>query len=235
MAQAKKVVFILLVLVFFSFMPFLEAQQRQQEVLSLQIDNRMTRAGGCCRVFLVNPEFTNSDQPWDERFSESHEQPEYISQHRALLLGPPGPPTESEATLEEKFNELDEAGRHFVLSAATLQVEGQAWLMLRNASAVNPQQGIIFDSTSRGSITLNINVKAGHRYDIMFYLEALGPGIFEIVNGSDQEQYQDPNNEIKNIIVSLNAASSGWAQLELNRTFGVGFILHAVEYVTTEG
>jgi hypothetical protein len=214
--------------------PLLEAQRQPDEGLSLHINRGAARHGSCCRVFTVNPQYATLDQLWDERFSQPSEFHEYVSQYRAFMTSWPGLVGESEVSLEDHLKELDESGRRFVLSAETLHIKDRAWLALENASSVNPQQGIIFDAASRGGLTLDINVESGYLYGIQFFLEPLGPGIFQILSNSDQHQYQDPNGEMKSIFVSLQAMSSGWTRLELNRTFGVGFILHAVDVVATE-
>ena len=108
------------------------------------------------------------------------------------------------------------------------------WLTLNNASNVNPKQGIIFDAANRGSLSLNLHVESGKRYDIQFFLEPLGPGIFEVFVDTDQHQYQDPAGKMQNIMVSLKAMSSGWTRVDLSRTFGVGFILYSVDIIAAE-
>ena len=214
--------------------PLLEAQRKPDEDLSLNINRGAARHGSCCKVFSVNPQYTTLAQPWDERFSQPSEFHEYVSQNRAFMTSWPGLGGEPEESLDDHLKELDVSGRRFVLSAETLHIKDRAWLTLENASSVNPKQGIIFDAASRGRLTLDINVESGHRYGIQFFLEPLGPGIFEILSNSDQQQYKDANGEMKSILVYLRAMSSGWTRLELNRTFGVGFILHAVDVVAKE-
>ena len=65
-------------------------------------------------------------------------------------------------------------------------------------------------------------------------MTVLGPGIFEIVVGTDQQQVNDPTGKQKNIFVSIRALTTGWIRIELNRTFGVGFILRSIDVITTE-
>lgn len=225
-----------LTLVLFSaiFTSHIEAQSPPEEGLALHIKHGGPSNGATGRTFSVNPQFTTLDQPWDERFSQPFQLPEYISLNRRHMALMAGYGQYDDIPTEEDLNELDESGRRFVLSAETLYIKDRAWLTLENASNVNPQQGIIFDASSRGSLTLDINMESGYRYYIQFFIEPLGPGIFQIFSGSDQQQYQDPNGDMKSILVSLKPMSSGWARLELNRTFGTGFILHAVDVISNE-
>ena len=207
------------------------AQQPPEESLALSVNHGRVAESVSGRVFLVNPQFLTLNQSWDERFGEQFEVPDNFKMYLARMAGYERDP---EVTLDEYLAELEATGRRLVLSAETLHIKEQAWLTLNNASNVNPKQGIIFDAANRGSLSLNLHVESGKRYDIQFFLEPLGPGIFEVFVGSDQQQYQDPAGKMKNILVSLKAMSSGWTRVELNRTFGVGFILRSVDIIATD-
>ena len=207
------------------------AQQSPEESLDLTIHHGRVVAVQSGRTFTVNPEFETLDQPWDERFGGAFEIPEHFAFDMAYMAGYQ---RDSEETVEEFLTELEETGRRLVLSAETPHIDEKAWLLLENASSVNPKQGIIFDAPNRGRLALNLFVEGNNKYNIQFILESLGPGIFEIVIGTDQQQYKDATGKRKNIFVSIRALTSGWIRIELNRTFGVGFILRSVDVIATE-
>jgi hypothetical protein len=150
------------------------------------------------------------------------------------MAGTGGWQRDLEVTPEQYLDDLLESGRRYVLSAETLKIKDKAWLILNNASNVNPEQGIIFDASARGSLTINLFVEGNHNYYVQFFLQPLGAGLFELNIGSDQQQFQDPTGKLKNIFVPLRVLSSGWTQIELKRTFGVGFILHSIDLILTE-
>ena len=206
------------------------AQQTPEESLALHIQPGVAQSGSI-RTFTVNPEFETPKLPWDARFGEPFKIPETFSKYMA---GIGGWQRDSEVTPEEYLDDLLESGRRYVLSAETLNIKDKAWLVLTNASNVNPEQGIIFDASARGSLMLNLFVESNHEYYVQFFLQPLGPGLFELNVGSDQQQIQDPAGKLKNIFVPLRVLSSGWAQIELNRTFGVGFILHSIDVISAE-
>lgn len=207
------------------------AQQPPEESLALTVDRGRVVAGHPPPTFTVNPEFETLDQPWDERFGEPFKIPEYFANYMAFMAGIQ---PDSEETVEEFLTGLEETGRRLVLSAETQHIDEKAWLLLENASSVNPKQGIIFDAGNRGRLALNLFVEGNNLYDIQFFLEPLGPGIFEIVIGTDQQQYNDLTGKQKNLSVQIQALTTGWIRIELNRTFGVGFILYSVDVIATE-
>lgn len=207
------------------------AQQSVEESLALSIHPDGVGAFMGPRVFIVNPGFETLQKSSDERFEETFEIPENFLIYLAHIVGDE---RDSEITIEEYLAGLEESGRRVVLSADTPHIEGKAWLTLENASSVNPSQGIVFDGPDRGSLSVDLKVKGGNKYSILFFIDSLGPGIFKVEVGSDEHQHNDTMGKFRSIAVQLNALTDGWTRIDFERTFGVGFMLYEVDVITTE-
>lgn len=230
MEPGRIIAVLLVAVVCLAFSTPTHTQQTTEESLALHIQPGAAQSGSI-RTFTVNPEFETPNLPRDARFGEPSKIPESFLM---LMAGTGGWQRDLEVTPEQYLDDLLESGQRYVLSAETLNIKDKAWLILNNASNVNPEQGIIFDASARGSLTINLFVEGNHKYYVQFFLQPLGPGLFELNVGSDQQQFQDPTGKLTNIFVPLRVLSSGWTQIELKRTFGVGFILHSIDLIFTE-
>jgi hypothetical protein len=203
-------------------------QNYQKPNLDYKVQWPPPAAGGGVGSFQVNPMYTKRAQLWDDRFVEKFELSEGLRRHLASVAGYRANP---EVTFDEYLEELENNQRLFQLSADSLHIADRAWLTLINASAVNPNQGIIFDAANRGEFLIDLRVEGGQLYDLYAFITPLGPGIFEIYAGSRQQQFNDPRGKMNLMRFGLNALSDGWTQVEIKRTFGRGFILHSLHVV----
>jgi len=117
---------------------------------------------------------------------------------------------------------------HLLLSAKQPYVSEQGFLTLSQAYTVHPETAINFNSDSPGSAGLKLKVEKGRTYLLDFAVKSNESGTYLLEAEGKKHEFEDNSATKEHILVALNATSSGWTTVRLDRG-GTGFHLYYVE------
>ena len=174
-------------------------------------------------MFKVDPEWQHSNETAVSQLAR----PETIEPlRRASWLGFQG---DGKITVDEFEPVVKDLMSNFELSAREPYIEENGFLIFLAPKRVDPKLGVLFDAGNHGHAKLNLLVESGHRYLATFVVSSSGAGKYRTELDSMERQFDDIKGEIVHINVPVEAASSGWIQIDLQRYFGTEYYLHYVD------
>ena len=117
---------------------------------------------------------------------------------------------------------------HIVLSAKQPFFSERGFLTLALAYSVHPETAINFNDNFPGSAGVKLKVEEGRTYLLDFAVKSRGSGTYLLETESGQQEFADKSASMEHILVALNATSSGWTTVRLNRD-GTDYHLYYVE------
>ena len=117
---------------------------------------------------------------------------------------------------------------HIVLSAKQPFFSERGFLTLTLAYTVHPETAINFNSNFPGSAGVKLKVEEGRTYLLDFAVKSWGSGTYLVETESGNQEFADTSASKEHILVALNATSSGWTTVRLNRD-GTDYHLYYVE------
>ena len=117
---------------------------------------------------------------------------------------------------------------HLLLSAKQPFFSERGLLTLALAYTVHPETAINFNSNFPGSAGVKLKVEKGRTYLLDFAVKSWGSGTYLLETESGNQELADQSGSKEHILVALNATSSGWTTVRLNRD-GSDYHLYYVE------
>ncbi len=117
---------------------------------------------------------------------------------------------------------------HIVLSAKQPFFSERGFLTLALAYSFHPETAINFNRNFPGSAGVKLKVEEGRTYLLDFAVKSRGSGTYLLETESGQQEFADKSAQKEHILVALNATSSGWTTVRLNRD-GTDYHLYYVE------
>ncbi len=117
---------------------------------------------------------------------------------------------------------------HLLLSAKQPFFSERGLLTLALAYTVHPETAINFNSNFPGSAGVKLKVEKGRTYLLDFAVKSWGSGTYLLETESGNQEFADQSGSKEHILVALNATSSGWTTIRLNRD-GTDYHLYYVE------
>ena len=115
----------------------------------------------------------------------------------------------------------------FSLTAEKMSVSKQGYLILDLPQQVDAQAGILFNTNSAGSATVNLPIEKDRAYLLDFSVNSWAEGAYEVQTEGGAQSFADPRGEMQHLLLGIRAASSGLSTVTLSRS-GSGYYLHSV-------